>query len=281
MSQELVGLIAKRFIQRRDVKAVQFASGAYVPDKELKHPEPHMPPGFIVSSLEAHLSGKASYGHYMLDSNNRCRLFAFDIDLEKTGAWVDLPPFNTLSDNITNEEFDKLSTPYQCNPREIWRDRRQVAARNWYKYQMGMLARKFATVIQNELHLPCATAYSGHKGVHVYAFTGDVPAEEAREGAMLVLDIMDEWKVLRGKNFFKHKLDDPFLGYPSFSVEVFPKQETLSGKGGYGNLMRLPLGRNLKSPEDPTFFLDLKTPVSDFVPHADPVQLLETGNAYL
>ena len=83
MSQELIGLIAKRFIQRRDVKAVQFASGAYIPDHKLEHLGQHAPLGFGVSQLEAHLTGKASYGHYLIDANNQARMFALDIDLEK------------------------------------------------------------------------------------------------------------------------------------------------------------------------------------------------------
>ena len=179
---------------------------------------------------------------------------------------------------MTNEQYDSLVSAVQCDPREVWLDRRQQAARNWYKYQMGMLARRFVSIIQKELQLPCAASYSGSKGIHVYGFTGPMEAKEVRDAALLVLDISDEWQLSRGKNFYKHKIDSPFLGYPSFSVEVFPKQESLEGKD-LGNLMRLPLGRNLKS-VDPTFFLDLRSPVAQMVPHADPVKLLDSGDPY-
>lgn len=294
MSEELVNLIAKKFIQRRDVKAVQFSSGAYVPDVELKNPKPHEPFGFKRSHIESHINCEATYGHYLLDTEGKCRVFAFDIDLEKSkydengnqvepgGFWVDTPPFDgTMSDSISNEEFDKLCTPYPCDPRKIWHDRRQVAARKWYKTQMGMLARNFATIISRDIGIPCAAAYSGNKGVHVYGFTGSLDANEVREAAMMALDISDQWEPSRGKNFFRHKLQDPTLGYPSFSLEVFPKQDSTSGTKGYGNLMRLPLGKNLKAPDNPTFFIDLNTPVSELSPHSDPVALLESGDPYL
>lgn len=290
MSQELANLIARRFIQRRDVKAVQFNSGAYIPDRELKRLSSHGPLGFKGRHLLAHLNGEATYGHYLLDQDSNARLFAFDIDLEKSkldadgnvishgGAWVELPPYEALDPNISNEDFDARVAAHSCNPREIWQDRRAKQARAWYKFQMGMLARKFAKVITSDLGLPCAAAYSGAKGIHVYGFMEPQPAKQVREAALFVLDIMDEWTPLRGQHFFKHKVESPHLGYPSFSVETFPKQDSLDNKD-LGNLMRLPLGRNLKT-SDPTFFLDLTTPPTVMKPHANPVQLLETGDCW-
>lgn len=276
MNNSLVNQIAKRFIQRRDVKAVQLPDGSYAPDVKL-HGK-YDPVGFNRQHLEDHLSGLHTYGHYLLDSEDQTKLFAFDIDLEKTGAYCPMPNSLKLDPNITNEEFDKQYGPVECNPREIWKDRSAVVARDWYKYQMGMLARKFCKVISDDLALPCAAAYSGSKGIHVYGFTGTMPAIEVREAALLVLDIMNEWEPHRGNNFYKHILDSPSLGYPSFTVEVFPKQNTLDGKS-LGNLMRLPLGRNLKS-SDPTFFIDLTTPVAELKPHGNPAALLESGDPW-
>lgn len=290
MSNPLVPLFAKRFVQRRDVKAVQMPSGAYVPDRELKNLGSHAPQGFKVEHLEAHLDGSATYGHYLLDSDDQARVFALDIDLEKsvynadgsldhhTGAWCKLPPFEGIDPNISDEDYRALVAATACDARATWFDRSQVEARSWFKYQMGMLARNFATVITKELQLPCAAAYSGSKGVHVYGFTGPLPAKEVREAALLVLDIMDEWDPKRGNNFFQHRVSDPMIGYPSFSVEIYPKQDSLGGKD-LGNLMRLPMGRNLKSP-DPCFFLDLTTPAGVMAPHPDPVRLLETGDCW-
>lgn len=279
MSKELALLIGERFIQRSDVKAIQFQNGAYIPDRKLKTPGDHAPLGWYGRHILSHLESKATYGHYMLDADNKTKLFAFDIDLEEEGSWFEMPDFRDLPEDMPDEEFDKLVVEHQCNPRELWADRSAFGARKWYKYQMSMLARKFTSVIRSELGIPCAAAYSGSKGVHVYGFTGEIPAQEARDGAMLVLEIMNEFDVLRGKNFFKHKHGGP-MGYSSFSVEIYPKQSSIDQEEGLGNLMRLPLGRNLKS-EDPTFFLDLTAPVADLKPHPDPLRLLTTGEPYL
>lgn len=280
MSKELAKLIAKRFIQRRDIKAVQFSNGAYSPDRELKHLDPYGPHGFKLSHLIDHLEKRHTYGHYLLDSDSNCRLFCLDIDMEKEGFYIDLPPYNVMGEDITEKEFQKLYQPIPCNPREMWADRRNAAARNWLKFQMKMLGMKLAGVIRNELNLDCAVAYSGSKGIHVYGFTGMLPAIEVRAAAMLVMEILDsEFKLHRGESIFKHRNPDPYHGYQNFSIEVYPKQESLENKD-LGNLLRLPLGRNQKS-SDPTFFLDLTTPVADFVPHKDPIALLETGQPFL
>ena len=131
--------------------------------------------------------------------------------------------------------------------------------------------------IHEELELPCAAAYSGGKGVHVYAFTGPISASDAREGARIVLDSVGGWSPSRGDNFFRSTDNDPVTGFPNLSIEVFPKQNTLDGKD-LGNLMRLPLGRNLKS-SDPTFFIDVRSPMGQMIP-VDPVWALETSNPW-
>jgi len=256
---------AKRFIQRRDVKAVQFQNGDYYPDSSLNNLNQHAPLGFQMQHLEKHLEGTATYGHYLLDAESNCRMFAFDLDLEKTGTWV--PMIND----------DGSISPVDCNPREEWSNRASLA-RPWIKYQMGMLARKLINTIQTELNIPCAAAYSGSKGIHVYGFTGPMPAQQVRAAALFALEATDDWELFKGQHFFKHKLRDPEMGYPNFSLETFPKQDSLDGKD-LGNLMRLPMGRNLKS-SDPCFFLDLNSPIGVLAPHPDPVRLLESGDPY-
>lgn len=278
MSQELVGLIARRFIQNRAVKAIQFSNGDYVPDFKMKDPTRHGL-GFTVGHLQRHLTGSDTYGHYLLDAESQCRMFAFDIDLKDEGNWVYQPNWDQLSQDITEDEWrEKIEVHEGVDPQALWHDRTQGLARDWYKKQMMELARKFAAAI-TEIGVDCATAYSGNKGVHAYGFTGPIPAEEVREGAMCVMDMLDDFEPAHGKNFFRHKNLDPENGYTNFSVEVFPKQVNLEGKK-LGNLMRLPLGKNQKSP-DPTFFLDLKAPDATMRPHPNPVELLQSGNAYV
>ena len=240
----------------------------YTPDREMK-PEylgNHAPLGFQMHHLHNHITGAASYGHYLLDNDSVCRMFAFDIDLKKEGYYL---PEGWHSDSDPIHLLDL---------RGAWLDRAHPS-RPWLKMQMGMLARKLVSAIQKELGIACAASYSGNKGVHVYGFA-DKPllAGDMRIAATYVLDSTGDWELERGQHQYRHKLQDPIMGYPNFSIEVFPKQDSLDGKD-LGNLMRLPLGKNLKSP-DPTFFLDLNTPIGVMAPHPNPVQLLETGNPY-
>lgn len=284
LHDELIVLIADRFIQRTDVKAVQLKfpdKEIYTPDREIK-PErlgPYAPLGFRGRHILQHLNGEATYGHYMLDSDSMCKMFAFDIDLEVnsdtfTGYYM---PHAEWQEGVSEEAWEQQCAPVAFNPRQAWLER-DPASRPWTKMQMGILARRFVNAIQKETGLPCAAAYSGSKGIHVYGFTGPMPAEQVRAAAVYVIESTGDWRLAKGHSIYKHKVQDPDLGYPNFSVEVYPKQGSLDGKD-LGNLMRLPLGRNLKS-EDPCFFLDLNTPAGVMAPHQNPAKLLATGDPY-
>ena len=267
MSEELENLIAQRFIQRRDVKAVQFNNGAWSPDYKLEHPGKHLPLGWERDHLSAHLAGNRTYGHYILDADDLCRVITFDIDL--------VDGIGTFCVNNVEDENDNAVNI--VNPREVWQRRESLEARNWFKYQMKMLATRFCGAFI-EMGLPTAAAYSGSKGVHVYGFVDPMKAQDAHEGALLALDMIDEFEPFKGKHMFIHRNPDPWQGYRNFTVEIYPKQESLQGKT-LGNLLRLPLGRNLKS-DDPTFFLDLTTPMAVFQPHENPETLLREGNPF-
>lgn len=279
LNDELAVLFAKRFIQRRDVKAVQLKfpdREIYTPDREIK-PErlgPYAPLGFEMHHLHQHINGQATYGHYLLDADSQCRMFAFDVDLETTGFYM---PTAMWTEGVSEEAWEQQSAPIAVNPREAWLDRAHPG-RPWMKTQMGILARRLINAVQTETGLPCAAAYSGSKGIHVYGFTGPMPAEQVRAAAVYVLETTQDWTLYKGNSIYKHKVQDPDLGYPNFSIEVYPKQGSLDGKD-LGNLMRLPLGRNLKS-EDPCFFLDLNTPAGVMAPHQNPVKLLDSGDPY-
>ena len=274
---EMATLIAKRFIQRKSAKAIQYGDdyrpvAKWNPDGTRAFLYP-----FMMSDIEDHLSGKATYGHYLLDENDTVKLFAFDIDLEEKGSWVELPDLSDINYNISNEEYDAKIKVHEFNPRLAWRDRSHPG-RRWLKFQLRSLADKISREIFETLEIPTASAYSGNKGVHVYGFTGTVKASEAREAAEIVLDSIGGFELSKGKNFFKTTNQDPYTGYPNLSVEIFPKQESLSGKD-LGNLMRLPLGRNAKS-SDPTFFVDQRRGMFELSPHSNPVELLTSGNPW-
>lgn len=253
MSNELANLFASRFIARKDVKAIQFSDGSWAPHTATGRFDGARLP-WSRTDLLAHLAGEQTYGHYLLDTDDTCKLFAFDIDLEKDD------PNKGIFGYYEDDEGRQLP----CDPRDSWRDRAHPG-RQYFKTQFRLLAHMLAKGIYENLGIPCAAAYSGGKGVHVYGFTGLMSAADARDGAEIVLDSLGGFTATRGQHFFKHEK------FYNLSVEVFPKQISLGGKD-LGNLMRLPLGRNKKT-NDPTFFIDMTAPLVELKP-VDPVHAL-------
>lgn len=263
MDDELIALIAKRFIQRRDVYAQQISDGTWRPVTEpIRKPQ-----------VAAHLNSEVSNGHYLLDADSQCKFFAFDIDLNKAGFWP--LGYDRLEDPANGDPWCEAPVAHEFNPREAWRNRAHPS-RAFQKNQMRMLAEMLANTTRKMLELPVAVTYSGYKGLHVYGFTGSLPAVQVREGAQIVLDALGCFEPSRGKAFWAHKNTDPIDGYVNLSVEVFPKQTELSD-GGYGNLMSLPLGKS--SHGDPRFFVDLRAPMAQLVPD-DPKRVLLSGNPW-
>lgn len=276
MSDELASLLAKKFIARRDVKAIQTSNGgAYVTVEIDKVRQP-----WKMDDLRAHLEGTRTYGHYLLDEKSNCKFFAFDIDLRKTG-WLpkeprpgtDEPGADPWASEEDIKKWYKTGFVEVEDLRACWLNRSHPG-RPWMKLQFKVIASKLARVIHDQLALPCAVAYSGAKGIHVYGFTGYGSAYDARLGANIALETVGDFEAMRGSSFFKHKNQDPVEGFPNLSIEVFPKQDTLADKD-LGNLMRLPLGRNRKS-NDPTFFVDMTTAMREFSP-IDPIWALGDG----
>lgn len=304
MTTDIAVLLAQKFIQRKDVKAIQVADGGYRPDRT----------PWKMGDLRAHVAGDRTFGHYLCDQESRVKLFVLDIDLEETkeggyqGNWVERP-------DMTGPDSDKYfgsdgtdgnalfladHVVHPASPRRDWRDPRHPG-REWWKYQMRTLADMFVTRIRQDLGLPCAAAYSGNKGLHVYGFTGECSAADARMLAMAAMELAagtfsvgGEFVATRGTNFYKYFANsgsaktDAIDGFENLSIEIFPKQDTMDGKD-LGNLVRLPMGVNQKSGRaksgggmkyDPAFFLNQLTPVTDFTPHPNPVALLEEGDPF-
>lgn len=256
MQNELVDLFAQKFIARTDVKAIQHRDGTYMPIREPWQRE----------DLEAHLAGSKTFGHYLVSKDDKAKLFCFDIDLEQMG-W--LPT-----------SYDEAGVPQdfqmELELRTAWRDRSHIG-RRWMKIQFHTIAHILAASIQKNLDIPCAVAYSGSKGVHVYGFTGLQDAADVRDGAKIVLDALGCFELKHGDHFYKHVNADKEDGYPNLSIELYPKQDSLGGKD-LGNLLRLPLGRNLKT-EDPTFFVDMTSAISDLTP-VDPIFALTATDLF-
>lgn len=234
-ARQIAKLFASKFIARPDRKAFQRANGDWYPEET----------PITMPDLLAHLRGERTMGHYMLSPKSEVKLFAFDIDLEKASPEKEIYwPMPTGYDTKAGEWIGFAD----ANPRGTWERISEYADIPWMQefleYQLWYVAHRICRAIETTLQIPYAVAYSGHKGLHVYGFTGLCSAEEARDGAQIVLDHTGCFEPARGKSFFKHKreLDYNTQSCPQVSVEMFPKQTTLEGQKGFGNLMRLPLG---------------------------------------
>lgn len=255
----LEDLIAKLFIARPDVKAYQAGPGPYVGQYFTHIRGTRENPTYLPwnrAAITEHLSGQATYGHYLLSKDNKAKLFAFDIDIDKLAS---LPGYPMPDGPDDADAVDWASSFSVRDGRAAWLDRSDPA-RDYIKTSMRSLAHVIQRVIEDELAIPTAVAYTGAKGLHVYGFTGLMPAAEVRQAAMLVIEGLKEIRPERGKMMYKWEGHDLGNGlrymqdHEIFTIEVFPKQDELSGEGGFGNLMRLPLGKNQKS-KDPTFFV--------------------------
>lgn len=287
--QDLAGLLAKMFIARTNVKAIQNPSGEYMPVQRCgecgrgfcNHESPKIRDGWKRADIDAHLAGVKTYGHYLLNTDNQCKLFAFDIDLDKPGLHPTLDPMPVPvyphpydAWNAKDEFTGKI---LEFNPREAWLDRAHPS-RTWLKFQLRSVAHQFLRSIHNDLGLPAACAYTGAKGLHVYGFTGLMSAKDVREGAEIVLNSVGGLEAIKGDCFYRYQNQDPHEGQPNLTIEVFPKQDSLDGKD-LGNLMRLPLGSNLKNAKDPTFFVDCTAALNELRP-IDPIHALTTGSIH-
>lgn len=278
-TKRLQDLIAKLFIARTDVKAYQAGPGRFHGQYFTHTVGPRENPTYLPwdrNALIAHIAGQTTYGHYLLNTDNTCKLFAFDIDIKKldetnveNSAWLPSLPMPTLDAEGWNSErsWDAWLQSFTWRDgRLAWQDRRDPA-RDYIKGAMRSLAATLERVIIEELQIPTAIAYTGSKGLHVYGFTGSMPAAEVREAAMLVIEALPIVPT-RGKMIYEwdSPLERAHEDHKIFTIEVFPKQDEISASGGFGNLMRLPLGKNQKS-NDPTFFVKtIDTPLGSLLP---------------
>lgn len=215
---ELAALLAKNFIQRRDVIAVQQSNGAYMPERR----------PFKMNDLRDHLEGRVSLGHYLVDPGGKTRVAAFDLDFIKDPVVV---------------EGETLI------PRDIWRTEHLLTPD--LTRQIQLLATGLAIRLNKWTGSHVAISFSGNKGLHVYALPGE-PIEAG--DAMLALRATLEyfgWEPSRGNNFYR----DPEGRFPFVEIETFPKQARIGDDpDSLGNLMRLPLGINRKTKQR-TFFI--------------------------
>lgn len=266
---ELAPLIREAFVARDDVWARQDLSGGYMPNWN----------PLTTELIEQHLAREVSVGHYLANPEGTTKIIGLDIDLEPEGVWMQYPEPDAYPENLPVDQLDawmaQQVVAHPSRPRYDWRNRAHPG-RAWYKQLLRTSAEYLANAMETELGVPTLIAYSGHKGVHVYGLTTGVHVSDAKAGAELAMLASGrffgaEFEPLRGKNFWQLVGGAPWA--QSFAVETFPKQDTMEGKK-LGNLMRLPLGVNHKSPTDPTFFVDRTTSYLNLTPHPDPAALL-------
>jgi len=228
-------------IQRRDVKAFQRKTGAYKPI--------HWP--WTIKDIRAHLDGRTTLGHYLVDESDKTRVVAFDIDFD--------------------EDFP--SSVGDVNPREVFNEPDHPANLELTRYLRCMGDGLVWLLHRNYPTVKALCTFSGSKGLHVYGtFGGTTTAQAARDVAlttMASLGKMEHFTASKGTNFYKA------TEYPHLTIEVFPKQDSIA-TGGFGNLLRLPLGVNQKTGRE-GFFYDLGAPIDQLVP-TDPIQTLEQGS---
>lgn len=251
----LCQLLRDRFFQRTEVLAVHSATD---PTRAPHwHPEERPLRG---RDLLRHLRGEQALGTYLLDRSYNCRFYTFDLDLEKTGhAYVG--DVDALEAMMRRPVGSPVELDYvECNPREVWTDLNSPL-RPWIAMTMRMLAEGIARRIRRTQNLPVGVVASGGKGMHIHVFCGERPAGIARAMANGALSSwVDDSK---GHELFqqlssfkwKHTLEC----YENILIEVFPKQDTI-GNDGFGNLVRLPLGRHPTSGR-PSYFVDLSSDV--------------------
>jgi hypothetical protein len=243
-STDLIKAIGTRFISRKDVKAEQGKDGAWHPVRVDPRDTSSATIPFVMQDFVDHLQGTRTLGHYVVGTDDTAKFFCLDLDLDKEGFYMG--PGNPESD--PEDLAARVGHAIKAMPREIWAAGEPADAMEYYTVALRCLAEGLglrAAKLIPGMHI--AIANSGGKGLHVYGFmpSGEpTPAGIVREMAEAVLmDIPNQFAKVKGDNFWKANTSG---AYSNITIEVFPKQTALS-EGGYGNLIRLPLGINRKT----------------------------------
>lgn len=198
----------KLFVHRSDVYAEQQKNGAYFP---VRSP-------ITADDVQEHLDGWSSFGVYVVEpQQQRC---------EDTG-WPKGEP-NTIKyvmfDLDTHDEAAKAALA-SC-----------VQSLVQSALPGEMRVPEYTDVLEYSQLL---MEWSGNKGIHVWLFF-DEPINAGKVRRWLARDFSPAWEKAKAEGGFarEHGSMDP--------LEIFPKQDDVP-EGGFGNLVKLPLGKHAVS----------------------------------
>lgn len=243
ITKETANKLAKLFIARRDVKAIQRGEWMCV-KKPLE-----------TADFKTHLFEKSGcLGVYLLDKNSRVKFVAFDIDLTGSGPYFiinDMPEtdeqYDAMAQRYEQMAAGEMDLDYRVGPWEATLHDPENEGYRWVRSHLRVLIESLCDKVESQLDLPAVPVITGG-GAHVLVpFGQKVEASDARAAAHGVME--DFFGFQRSsENFYtnapdlnnkdeKHKP----IG-ETITIEVFPKQDKLPSPDSFGNLIRLPFG---------------------------------------
>ena len=280
--KHVVKMMGNLLIARKDVKAIEY-HGTWMPHRVdmRKTADGDLIP-FRLIDFQEHMFGTQCLGTYLLDTDNNVKFFAIDVDLRKEGAtYWPVRDAEELEELIQLKNGDEIlvngvldTETVVGNLEEALHDPEHVGHR-WARILVSTTLDNLARAVERELGLPSLPVVTGGGG-HLLVPLGELtPAVEARVLARTVMESVGGVQT-KGDNFWQIGES----GNPGMEIEVFPKQDTIPKSGGFGNLIRLPMGLHHRTKQR-TYFLGAGGAFPWSLPKADAVATLEAASAAL
>jgi len=243
IARETANKLAKLFIARRDVKAIQRTAAEGGEWMAVKTP-------LELSDFQTHLFEKRRcLGTYLLDKKSKVKFVAFDLDMSDNDQNtyfrvddVDLATVNEKYEAMGEVDLDLCTGSWSAALHDESSD-----GYRWVRSWLRVMVETLCDRVEDQLGLPAVPVITGG-GAHVLVPFGD--KIDASEGRAAAHGVMEGWGVFQrvSENFYTNAPDidnrddrKRIIG-ETVSVEVFPKQDRLPDGDHYGNLIRLPFG---------------------------------------